>query len=149
MESLTRGQLARLAHVNPETIRFYEREGILPRPARARNGYRSYSVAAVERIQFVGRAKSLGFSLEQIRDLLKMQEAVGPACLNVKTLLTEKLASIREKKRELERMEIQVTSALNDCERSLEHNADGTPTCPVFCCLSRASVPEETQLHED
>jgi DNA-binding XRE family transcriptional regulator len=78
MESLTRGQLARLAHVNPETIRFYEREGILPRPTRARNGYRSYSVAAVERIQFVGRAKSLGFSLEQIRDLLKMQEAVGP-----------------------------------------------------------------------
>jgi DNA-binding transcriptional MerR regulator len=144
METLTRGKLARLAHVNPETIRFYEREGLLPRVPRAHNGYRSYSASSLERIQFVARAKSLGFSLDQIRDLLRIQDAAGPACLSVKTLLAEKLASIHEKKRELERLETQIVSTLQQCNRSLEQNAKGQTACPVFCCLSNIPVSGET-----
>jgi DNA-binding transcriptional MerR regulator len=147
MKALTRGKLARLAHVNPETVRFYEREGILPDTLRAQNGYRIYSTAALERIQFVGRAKSLGFSLDQIRDLLKLQDAAEPACLSVKTLLTEKLTAIREKKREIERLENQITLALKECDRSLQQSVDGQPACPVFCCLS--NVGDEVTSGED
>ncbi|MGH9696305.1 MAG: heavy metal-responsive transcriptional regulator [Bryobacteraceae bacterium] len=144
METLTRGKLARLAHINPETIRFYEREGLLPRVPRAHNGYRSYSASSLERIQFVGRAKSLGFSLDQIRDLLQVQDAAGPACLSVKTLLAEKLASIREKKREMDRLENQIRAALDECNRSLEEAAKSQMRCTVFCCLSNIPVSGET-----
>ena len=149
MEVLTRGKLARLAHVNPETIRFYEREGILPLAPRTKNGYRSYSASAVERIQFVGRAKGLGFSLEQIRDLLRLQDAAGPACLSVKTVLIEKLASIQKKKRELEELEQQITSALEECNSSLERSAQGESACPVFCCLSNVPGRREVKFCED
>jgi MerR family transcriptional regulator, mercuric resistance operon regulatory protein len=140
MEVLTRGKLARLAHVSPETIRFYEREGILPETLRAPNGYRIYSIADAERIRFVRRAKGLGFTLDQIRDLLKLQDTAGPACLSVKTLLAEKLAVVREKKTEIERLENQITSALKQCDRALEKSINGQPACPVFCCLS--TVPD-------
>lgn len=144
MASLTRGKLAQLAHLNAETIRFYEREGILPKVTRAENGYRRYSPDALERIQFVGRAKNLGFSLNQIRDLLQIQDASGPACLQVKDLLTDKLASIREKKQEIEWLEGQVLLALEQCNHSLQQNVTGQAACPVFCCLSNVPLSDET-----
>lgn len=149
MEILTRGKLARLAQVNPETIRFYEREGILPLASRTKNGYRSYSASAVERIQFVGRAKALGLSLEQIRDLFNLQDASGPACLSVKAILIEKLASIQKKKRELEELEQQTASAVEECNRSLEGSAAGDTACPVFCCLSNVPGREEGKSREN
>ena len=149
MEVLTRGKLARLTHVNPETIRYYEREGILPHAPRTESGYRTYSVSAIERIQFVGRAKSLGMSLVQIRDLLKVQDMSGPACFNVKTLLTEKLVALQEKKRQLEALEQQITVALDQCNVALERSTQGQTACPVFCCLSNVPVPEEATPCDD
>jgi MerR family mercuric resistance operon transcriptional regulator len=136
MDFLTRGELANLAHVNPETIRFYEREGILPVAERARNGYRKFSPSAVERIQFVGRAKGLGFSLQEIRELLHVQDTDGPACLSVKSLLTQKLVSVHEKRQELAKLERQIKNALQKCERSLSEIKDTEYGCPVFCCVS-------------
>jgi DNA-binding transcriptional MerR regulator len=143
METLTRGQLAHLAHINPETIRFYEREGILPPAGRARNGYRAFPPSSVERILFVGRAKALGFSLQEIRELLHVQDSHGPACLSVKRLLTEKLGAVREKRRELAKLEKQITSALQKCERSLSETAGDEMGCPVFCCVSQTSSTRE------
>jgi MerR family transcriptional regulator, copper efflux regulator len=110
MEALTRGKLAQLAQANPETIRFYKREGILPPADRTQNGYRRFPASTVERIQFVGRAKTLGFSLQEIRELLHVQDMQGPACLNVKMLLTEKLVSVREKRQELTMLERQIST---------------------------------------
>lgn len=136
MEVLTRGKLAHLAHVNPETIRFYEREGILPAAERTKNGYRSFPVSAVERIEFVGRAKALRFSLQEIRDLLHVQDTHGPACLNVKALLIDKLAAVREKRKALGKLEKQITNSIRKCERSLIENQVAEPGCPVFCCVS-------------
>ncbi len=148
MALLTRGKLARLTHLNPETIRFYERQGILPPAARAPNGYRSYSASAVDRIEFVGRAKHLGFSLNQIRDLLQVQDSAGPACLSVRTLLTEKLGLIRQKQQELERLAGQITSALEQCDHSLKQAETREPARPVFCCLPN-SFPDEVDSYAD
>jgi DNA-binding transcriptional MerR regulator len=136
MDALTRGKLARLAQVNPETIRFYEREGILPPADRTRNGYRKFPASTVERIQFVGRAKALGFSLQEIRELLHVQDMQGPGCLSVKTLLADKLVSVREKRQELAKLEKQISGALHKCERSLSETGGTEPGCPVFCCVS-------------
>lgn len=146
MEILTRGKLAKLVHVNPETVRFYEQQGILPHAPRTQNGYRAYSESAVERIQFIARAKSLGFTLHEIRDLLKLQDVSGSACLNVKMLLTKKLASVRTKKQELEMLESQIAGALNRCNRSLRQSTEQEPACPVFCCLRGISTPDRTQI---
>lgn len=149
METLTRGKLAKLANVNPETIRFYERQGILPHTVRTLSGYRSYSPSAVDRIRFVGQAKNLGFTLHEVRDLLQLQDEAGSACLNVKMLLTEKLASVRKKKLELEALENQIDLALQKCNRSLRRNAKGEPECPVFCCLSSVAIPKDGKHDDD
>ena|SRR5579883_3078863 len=142
METLTRGKLAKLANVNPETIRFYERQGILPHTARTLSGYRTYSPSTVDRIRFVAQAKNLGFTLNEVRDLLRLQDEAGSACLNVKMLLTEKLASVRKKRLELEALESQIDQALAKCNRSLKKSAKGESECPVFCCLSAHGDPK-------
>ncbi|MBA3633417.1 MAG: MerR family transcriptional regulator [Acidobacteria bacterium] len=73
MERLTVGQLAKLARVNLETVRYYERCGLLPQPPRLSSGYRAFPVVSVERIRFIKQAQELGFSLKEIKELLALQ----------------------------------------------------------------------------
>jgi DNA-binding transcriptional MerR regulator len=118
--------------VNLETVRFYEVEGLLPPAPRTASGYRKFSGASVERLAFVKRAKTLGFSLEEIRELLVLQDRHIDACAEVRDLLQNKLAVVRDKKAELEKLEAGLSSALRKCNRALKQQSKHPDTCPVL-----------------
>jgi Hg(II)-responsive transcriptional regulator len=103
--SLTTGELAERAGVNVETLRFYERKGLLPKPPRRASGYREYPDDSVRRIRFIKRAQELGFSLGEIRETLALRVRPGTTPAEVKGLANEKLADIRRKIASLKTME--------------------------------------------
>lgn len=100
---MTIGRLAKRAGVGIDTIRFYERRGILPEPRRTASGYRLYRDDAVARIRFIRRAKELGFSLDEISLLLRLQDVGGPKA-EVKQLTDRKIHTIDSKIQDLARM---------------------------------------------
>jgi DNA-binding transcriptional MerR regulator len=133
MDGLTRGQLAQRAQVNLETVRFYEQQGLLPPAPRTTSGYRKFSETAVVRLAFVKRAKDLGFSLEEVRELLVFQDEHADACLEVRDLLQKKLAVVRDKKADLVKLEAHLRSALRKCNQVLERQQPQHPeACPVL-----------------
>jgi MerR family mercuric resistance operon transcriptional regulator len=104
MEIFTIGQLAKKANVNLETIRFYERRGLLPEPPRNKSGHRQYSIKDLRRTEFIKRTQSLGFSLQEISDLLSLRVESGKTCGDVKLRVKAKLIDIEEKIETLQRM---------------------------------------------
>jgi MerR family mercuric resistance operon transcriptional regulator len=104
MEIFTIGQLAKKANVNLETIRFYERRGLLPEPPRNISGHRQYSIKELRRTEFIKRTQSLGFSLGEISDLLSLRVESGKTCGDVKQRVKAKLIDIEEKIEALQRM---------------------------------------------
>ena len=134
MEGLTRGQLAQRAQINLETVRYYEQEGLLAPPLRTSSGYRIFAESAVDRLAFVKRAKALGFSLGEIRELLAIQDGHADACIEVQDLVQKKLAIVRDKKAELEKLEAQLSAALRKCNRALkgQQPKQNLKACPVL-----------------
>lgn len=131
MATLRTAEVARLAGVNIETLRFYERKGILPEPPRRASGYREYPPETVERVRFVKRAQELGFSLKEIEELLSLREAVGAKSGPVRRLAEAKVKEIDHKIRDLEAMKESLTELLCAC--------DGRKTiasCPIIESLS-------------
>ena len=104
MEVFSIGQVARLSGVGVETVRFYEREGLLEEPARRVSGYRQYAVEAVKQIRFIKRAQQLGFSLKEIRELLTLRVDAETSCEQVKERAAAKLIEVEQKMAELQRM---------------------------------------------
>jgi len=109
--ALTIGHLARETGTKVETVRFYEKSGLLPAPARTEGNYRSYDRVHLNRLSFVRRARDLGFSLDQIRDLLALSDDRGQSCAAVDAIAKEhraeverKIADLRSLKKELDRM---------------------------------------------
>lgn len=88
---------AKLGGVNLQTIRYYEREGLLPAPPRLRSGYRVFPETAVRRVRFIKRAQELGFSLAEVRDLLSIQIDPAKECSDVQRLAKSKVADIESK----------------------------------------------------
>lgn len=134
MDGLTRGQLAERAQINLETVRFYEQEGLLDPPLRTASGYRKFAEVAVDRLAFVKRAKALGFSLGEIRELLVIQDEHTDACAEVRDLVQKKLAVVREKKEELEKLEAHLSAALRNCNQALKRQSpqQNRKACPVL-----------------
>ena len=93
--SLTRGDLARATGCNIETIRYYEKTGLLPDPPRSAAGYRIYSAAHATRLRFILRARKLGFSMEDIRGLMGLDDGAAPTCAEVKERTERHLADVR------------------------------------------------------
>lgn len=104
MASLTTGALARQGGVNLESIRFYEREGLLPKPPRTRSGYRVFTEESVRRVRFIKRAQELGFSLREIKELLALRFEPDTTCADVRERAETKLSDIDQKIRDLTRM---------------------------------------------
>ena len=104
MSLLTIGQVARHAGVGIETIRFYEREGLLEEPLRRPSGYRQYPEHVVTRIHFIKRAQQLGFSLKEITELLTLRVDGHTSCEEVKQHAEAKIADVERKLLELQRM---------------------------------------------
>jgi MerR family mercuric resistance operon transcriptional regulator len=111
MAHLRIGQLAEQSQVNLQTIRYYEREGLLPKAPRLASGYRAFSPEVVRRVRFIKRAQELGFSLKEIKELLSIRVDPRSDCSDVQKLAKAKLADIDEKIRALQDMR-QVLSKL-------------------------------------
>jgi len=128
--NMTIGKVAESSGVGIDTIRFYERRGLLPEPQRSHSGYRLYTPSVMGRLNFILRAKDLGFSLEEIRTLLKLQDQGGRKA-EVKKLARSKLEQIETKISDLERMRDVLRQLNTDC------SGDGDiESCPIIDALS-------------
>ncbi|ARA93873.1 MAG: MerR family transcriptional regulator [Bacteroidetes bacterium] len=126
---MTRSELARRAGVNPSTVRYYERVGVLPEPARTAAGYRVYTGEDVERLRFIQRAQALGFTLAEIADLLGLAVS-GADCDAVRARAEVHRADVVAKIRDLER----VRAALDDLIAACQDRRP-TATCPILDAL--------------
>lgn len=128
------GELARRSRCNVETIRYYERVGLLPAPPRSGGRYRLYDAPDVRRLAFVRRARELGFTLDQVRTLLALSAKDGrDACAEVHNLASEHLADVRAKITDLRAMERILADAVPRCA------AGELPGCPIIDALSEES----------
>lgn len=125
--SFSIGQVAKGASVGVETVRFYEREGLVPAPKRRPSGYRQYPPDTVRRIRFVQAAKTLGFTLREIRDLLSLRVAAGRSCADVRKLAKQKLAELDTKLTELQRMRAALARLAESCT-----GKGPTSECPLL-----------------
>lgn len=115
METMTIGQLARRADVNVETIRYYERRGLIPRPEKPASEYRQYSEDMIRRITFIKRSKELGFTLKEISELLSLRIDPRTTCGDVKRRAEEKVRDIDERIRTLQRMRTALVRLAGSC----------------------------------
>jgi MerR family mercuric resistance operon transcriptional regulator len=128
--TLTIGRLAAQAGVNLETVRYYERVGLMPAPDRTEGGHRSYRPEHRARLAFIRRARELGFSLEDVRALLRLAEPGQAACAPAKAIASVHLQAVRAKLADLRRLEVVLDAVVGRC-------GDGDdPTCPVIEVLS-------------
>lgn len=124
------GQAARLSGVSIETIRYYEREGIVARPARAQNGRRVYGAAEIADLTFIRRCRDLGFSMSDARTLLALSHGREENCDHVRDLASRHLAAVRDRIGELRRLEEALEELTANC-------ASGSPLCPMLDDLRR------------
>jgi len=115
MQALKVGEVAKRAAVNLQTIHFYEREGLLPKPPRTASNYRMYSEDAVRRVRFIKRAQELGFALKDIKELLSLRATPGTRCADVRQRAMAKLRDINEKIGTLQRMQKALTKLTAEC----------------------------------
>ena len=130
MNALRTSDVAKQAEVNLETIRFYERQGLLPKPPRTASGYRTFSPETVRRVQFIKRTQELGFSLKEIKELLALRLDPGTTCADVRGRAEEKVADIEQKIRDLRRMKNTLTELAVACP-----GRGATSACPILDSL--------------
>lgn len=128
LENLTIGVLARMAAVNVETIRFYQRKGLLPQPDRPYGSIRRYEEVDVARVRFIKSAQRLGFSLDEVAGLLKLED--GTHCDEAREAAVQKLRDVRAKLADLQRMEIVLQQLVEQCRQ-----LSGTVRCPLIVGL--------------
>jgi MerR family mercuric resistance operon transcriptional regulator len=129
MAELTIGRLATEAGVNVETIRYYQRRGLMTEPDKPMNGQRRYAVDAVKRVRFIKRAQVLGFTPDEIGGLLQLDEA--HACAETRELASHKLEVIESKLADLKAMRKALTSLLRKCDTGSDKGA-----CPIIHALA-------------
>jgi len=131
MKPLTIGQVARSTGVGIETIRFYERKGLIEDPPRKESGYRQYPENTIVRLQFIRRAKELGFSLKEIEELISLRLGPKSTCGDVKRRAELKIAEIEEKVRDLKKMKVALVGLTRECAGGKKSTGD----CPILGAL--------------
>ena len=126
MSTLTIGKLASAAEVGVDTVRFYERAGLLKKPPRTASGYRLYDAADVARLRFIRRAKALGFSLDEIVELLKLNDGGGRRSA-VRVVAQRRLAEIEQKLVDFSRMRDTLRRLVHKC-----HGEGSLEGCPII-----------------
>jgi Cu(I)-responsive transcriptional regulator len=129
------GELAQRADVGIDTVRYYERQGLLPAPQRLASGYRSYDRGDIARLRFVRRAKALGFTLSEIRELLALSGRREDDMGGLKAAATEKLADVERKLDELQRIRDGLQALVASCPG---HGA--LERCPILAALAEADA---------
>lgn len=134
------GSVARETGISIDTIRFYEKEGLVKRSSRSEGGFRLFGRRQIQDLKFIRKSQELGFSLNEIRELLIVRDESVPSCPHVRELLERKVATVREKIEELLALEGSLKSALRKCAReSKTSSPDHTACCPVLDELARAA----------
>lgn len=123
----TIGQLAKAASINVETIRYYERRGLIPQPEKPAEGFRHYPEDTLNRIRFIKRAQELGFSLDEVETLLNIDEG---QCHGVQKIAAHKLTIIRQKMADLERLANSLDGWMQRCQSTPENQS-----CPLIHAL--------------
>ncbi|GAB4142645.1 MAG: hypothetical protein Fur0037_09920 [Planctomycetota bacterium] len=136
-ESLTRGELARRCEVNFETVRYYEKQGLVPEPARSPSNYRLYGEDAVRRIRFIKRAQALGFTLGEIKDLLSLRARPRARCADVLARAEAKIRDIDGKVRALKAMRKALVDLISECR-----GASPISECPILGALEAAGAED-------
>lgn len=134
MNALTIGELGERAQVNIETVRYYERRGLLPSPPRTASNYRQYPPETVTIVRFIKRAQELGFSLKEIQELLSLRRIPGARCADVRDLAQGKIDDIDNKIRSLQALREALSSLLVECPGKA-----AITECPILEALDEAS----------
>jgi DNA-binding transcriptional MerR regulator len=116
------GEVARRLGLNPQTIYFYERIGLIPAPQRTEAGYRLFGESDIERLHFIVRAKSLGLRLEEIKEILALKDGRSLTCQALYERLNRKVRDIEENIRQLQALRDDLLPLLERCQANLEHN---------------------------
>lgn len=132
MTTLTIGKVAKLANVGIETIRFYERNGLIPEPPRRPSGYREYPESIVEQIKFIRRAKELGFTLKEIKELMTIKVDCHTTPEDIREKTKDKIKDIEEKIKTLTQMKNILTKLTKTCEKK---DPDSLSDCPILDAL--------------
>lgn len=129
---LSIGRLAQRSGVNLETVRYYERIGLMPQPDRTAGGHRIYDDEHRRRLAFIRRGRELGFSIEEIRALLDLAAPTRRSCEEVRVIASAHLAEVRAKIADLARLESLLAGTVERCDRRAT-----APSCPVLDLLER------------
>lgn len=130
MKGLKIGTVARRSDVNPQTIHYYERRELLPEPRRSASNYRLYTEDAIKRIRFIKHAQELGFTLNEIKELLSLRAEPGAECADVRDKASEKIVDVNEKIRTLTAMKRVLTELVDQCD-----GEGSTTECPIIEAL--------------
>ena len=134
MTAMKIGEVAKRSGIGIETIRYYEREGLLLEPERRPSGYRQYNESSVERLEYIRRAKELGFTLAEIRELLELSFAAHVGCDHVRQRAEAKVADIEAKIRNLQHMRRSLSKIVRRCRVK-----NATENCPLVHKTKRKS----------
>jgi MerR family mercuric resistance operon transcriptional regulator len=126
---MTRGELAKRTGCNAETIRYYEKIGVMPEPLRSASGYRQYDETHEQRLRFVMRGRELGFAIEDLKSLLNLVDRNAVSCGEVEKLAKLHLRSVRDKIDDLKRMERILSDTVRSC------SGKDIPECPLIDTL--------------
>ena len=124
-------ELAELAGISTDTLRHYERRGVLVRPLRKASDYRHYPASALQRVRLIRRAIAVGFTLDELATVLSERDRGGAPCIEVRTLAAAKLADVETRLREMSELRKELRAVLKGWDKRLEHRAPG----------QRAAVP--------
>lgn len=132
--TLTIGQLARAAKVGVETVRYYQRCGLLPIPERVRGAILQYAEDSLQRLHFIRRAQALGFTLDEVRTLLQLND--GSQCGAARALAEQKLQVVEERLRDLRMLRTELRSLVGQCRDN------GEVICPLIANLCKGKWPK-------
>lgn len=138
MVGLSRGKLAHAADVNIETLRYYENRGLLPEPPRRASGYRAYPPDSVERLRFIKGAQELGFTLEEIKELLNLRVDETASKSDVRKCAQEKVKQIEGKIEVLQKMHEALNHLIRQC-----HGEGPTSDCPILEAMVKHQFPQD------
>lgn len=137
------GDLSAQANTPVETIRFYEREGLLPEPARTAGNYRIYDAHHVERLAFIRHCRSLDMALDEIRMLLTLKEAPNESCEAVNHVLDEHIEHVAQRIRELKALQKQLVSLRGQCAQARD-----VAHCGILSGLSQGGTVPQPTIHQ-
>ena len=126
------GTVAKQTGLSIDTIRFYQKSGLLKPPARTTGGYRVFGEPEIAELQFIAKAQDLGFSLAEIKELLSLRNENGRACPEVRGLVQRKLQDVRQRIAALKQLESELARGLQSCDRALKPPSAPQRGCPVI-----------------